>query len=146
MPFIDAKLNSLGLFVWKFFPEAGHETRKVVRRHIIIQGVFRKVKGRGWKTGMKIIQWAAKESVVTEELMVAGQELQQGHSTWSRESKNKTSPGAQQPLNTGEAILQWGKSCLWIPKGGLRTFLLCQTKPCVRYVSRVMLSLQLQAV
>lgn len=46
---------------------------------------------------------------MTQELMVRGQELQQGHSAWSRETENKTSPGAQQPVKMGEAILQWGK-------------------------------------
>lgn len=29
-PSVDAKLNSLGLCILKFFPASGHETRKVV--------------------------------------------------------------------------------------------------------------------
>ena len=41
--------------------------------------------------------------------MVAEQELQQGHSTWSGDRENKACQDAQQPLNMVGAILQWWK-------------------------------------
>lgn len=83
---------------------------------------------------------------MTEELMVAGRELEQGHSTRSGETENKTCPGAQQPLDTGEAILQWGKAvCEFQRVSFKRTCVARQNLVCV-YVSRVTFSLQLQAV
>lgn len=64
------------------------------------------------------------------------------HSTWSRETENKTSPGAQQPLKMGETLLLWGKIAV-DSKGGLQTHLhVRQNLVCITCVCDFPLHLQ----
>lgn len=107
----------------------------VVRRHSSIQGCFKKVMGAGWKTGMRIIQWATGKGGGSDRGADGGRmRVTARHSTWSRETENKTSPGAQQPLKMGNPFC-CGEKLLWIQREGFRHTCMSDKTLCALHVS-----------
>lgn len=96
------------------------------------------------KTGMKITRWATSKGGCSDRGTDGGRmRVTAAHGVGSQKIKF---PQVHSSHWRWGKLFCSGENQLWILKGELQPYLLCQAKPCVCYVPRVMFSLHLQAV